>query len=147
MYNGGTYERLEFLNNMVPAVLMGDEIFQCDMYGRNQTKIGVSLKKYNEATSTLQKYYEKLVELGIIQEEKKPEDMMKEFMEEIRTLRQEIQHLKEDKDDEHDKRDVTNGEQDVRSGPSAPDDSVHESTSGDGRSEQPNASSRKSRSK
>lgn len=24
MYNGGTYERLEFLNNMVPAVLMGD---------------------------------------------------------------------------------------------------------------------------
>lgn len=147
MYNGGTYERLEFLNNMVPAVLMGDEIFQCDMYGRNQTKIGVSLKKYNEATSTLQKYYEKLVELGIIQEEKKPEDMMKEFMDEIRTLRQEIQNLKEDKHDEHDKGHAADGEQDVRSRPDTPDDSIHESASGDGRSEQPNASTRKSRGK
>lgn len=147
MYNGGTYERLEFLNNMVPAVIMGDEIFQCDMYGRNQTKIGVSLKKYNEATSTLQKYYEKLVELGIIQEEKKPEEMMKEFMEEIRTLRQEIKHLKEDRDDEHDKGNAPDGKQDVRNRPSAPDDSLLEGTSSDGRSEQPNASARKSRSK
>lgn len=57
MYNGGTYERLEFLNNMVPAVISGDDIIQCDMYGRSQTKIGVSLKKYNEATETVALYF------------------------------------------------------------------------------------------
>lgn len=147
MYNGGTYERLEFLNNMVPAVISGDDIIQCDMYGRSQTKIGVSLKKYNEATETLQKYYDKLVELGVIQEEKKPEEMMKEFMEEIRTLRAEIKHLKEDKDDEHDKGNAPCGQQDVRLRPGPSDDSIRESSSDNERSAKSDAGSRKSRSK
>ena len=147
MYNGGTYERLEFLNNMVPAVITGDDIIQCDMYGRSQTKIGVSLKKYNEATETLQKYYDKLVELGVIQEEKKPEEMMKEFMEEIRTLRAEIKHLKEDKDDEHDKRNAPCSKQDVRTGPGQADNSIRESSSNNEDSTKSDAGTRKSRSK
>lgn len=145
MYNGGTYERLEFLNNMVTAVISGDDIIQCDMYGRSNTKIGVTLKKYNEATETLSKYYNKLVELGVIEEEKKPEDMMKEFMNELRTLRNEIKQLKEDKDDEHSERNATSSEQDVGSGPIPANESIRTSTGDVERSAKSSPSTRKSR--
>lgn len=145
MYNGGTYERLEFLNNMVSAVVSGEDIYQCDIYGRTNNKIGVTLKKYNEATETLSKYYNKLVELGVIQEEKKPEDMMKEFMAEIRTLRNEIKQLKEDRNDELYQRDATNSEQSVGDRPEQTDGSILPSSSDDVRSAKSNASTRKSR--
>lgn len=123
MYNGGTYERLEFLNNMVAATISGDDILQCDMYGRNPVKIGVTLRKYKEATDTLDKYYKKLVELGVIQEEKSSEQMLKEFMAEIKTLRSEIKQLKGDKDATIQKP-TTSSEQDVWSGPGKTDPSV-----------------------
>lgn len=146
MYNGGTYERLEFLNNMIAATVSGDDILQCDMYGRNPVKVGVTLKKYKEATDTLDKYYKKLVELGVIQEEKSSEQMLKEFMAEIKTLRSEIKQLKEDKDATIQKP-AAGSEQDVWSRPGKTDSSVQQSASGTGRRTKSNTSSAESGSK
>lgn len=80
----------------------GNNIFQIDLYGNKQV-IGVAKKSYDELEKISNEYYQKLVELGVIVPEKSPEDIQKEMLDgmttmlaEIKSLKQEVEVLKND---------------------------------------------------
>lgn len=72
-----SYEKLSFYNNYFGGYIDGDNILSTDFYG-NKTIVGVTSKKYKDTVDLLNTYYNKLVELGVIEKEKTPEDLAKE---------------------------------------------------------------------
>lgn len=72
-----SYEKLSFYNTFFGGSIDGDNIVSTDFYG-NKTVVGVTTKKYEETMNLLNEYYNKLVDAGIIQKEKTPEEIVKE---------------------------------------------------------------------
>jgi hypothetical protein len=80
-----SYEKVSFYNNFFGGSIDGDNIVSTDYYGNKQV-IGVTNKKHQETLELLSSYYDKLVELGVIEKEKTPEDIAKEQQEMMQTL-------------------------------------------------------------
>lgn len=105
-------ERTQFYNSCFNAYIQGDNIIQADFYG-NSTAVGITNQKAQqlinenkELKELLDKYTNKLVELGVIQKEKTPEEIMQEqtaliqkMSESLTAMQNEIISLKEKKDD------------------------------------------------
>lgn len=74
-------------------------------------KIGVTLDKYKEIEDISMQYYNKLIEAGLIEKEKTPEEIAEEQNKLISALYGELKDLKEElrsiKDDKHIKYDTT----------------------------------------
>lgn len=74
-------------------------------------KIGVTLDKYKEIEDISMQYYNKLIEAGLIEKEKTPEEIAEEQNKLISALYSELKDLKEElrsiKDDKHIKYDTT----------------------------------------
>lgn len=87
-----TTEKTSIYNSGFIAYVVGDDIYQMDYYGGNKQAVGKTMRAYNELQELANKYYEKLVELGIIPKEKSPEEVAeenaKQFEETKNTLRQ-----------------------------------------------------------
>lgn len=67
------------------AFFNGDDIVQGDVYGNQRNLVGKTIKAYeavvaekNEAIAVAKSYYDKLVELGIIEKEKTVEELAEE---------------------------------------------------------------------
>lgn len=73
-----TSERTSIYNSGFLAYISGDDIYQADYYGAQKQIVGKSLKAYNELQEIAKKYYDKLVELGVIPKEKTPEEIAEE---------------------------------------------------------------------
>lgn len=65
------------IQNMMYCTIEDNTILQCN-YGQPLKKIGVTMEKYNDALNLLSEYRNKLIELGVIEKEKTPEDLQKE---------------------------------------------------------------------
>lgn len=105
-------ERTQFYNSCFNAYIQGDNIIQADFYG-NSTAVGITNQKAQqiinenkELKELLDKYTNKLVELGVIQKEKTPEEIMQEqtaliqkMSESLTAMQNEIISLKESKND------------------------------------------------
>lgn len=100
------YQNQTMVSNVISCVLEEDKIFQTDYLNGNKTQIGVSLDEYNQKIETLDIYYNKLVELGVIEIEKTPEQIQKENQELINKLLIKIENLEKKVDD-------TNGKEPV----------------------------------
>lgn len=87
-----TTEKTSIYNSGFIAYVVGDDIYQMDYYGGNKQAVGKTMRAYNELQELANKYYEKLVELGVIPKEKSPEEVAeenaKQFEETKNTLRQ-----------------------------------------------------------
>lgn len=105
-------ERTQLYNSCFNAYVQGDNIIQADFYG-NSTAVGITNQKAQqiinenkELKELLDKYTNKLVELGVIQKEKTPEEIMQEqtaliqkMSESLTAMQNEIISLKESKND------------------------------------------------
>lgn len=85
-------------NNWIAVDIRNDEIIDV----ANNRKIGVVIEKYKELENISMEYYNKLIEAGIIEKEKTPEEIAKEQNElisnlykEIKSMQQEIRSLKD----------------------------------------------------
>lgn len=66
------------IQNMMYCTIEDNTILQCN-YGQPLKKIGVTMEKYNDALNLLSEYRNKLIELGVIEKEKTPEDLHRLF--------------------------------------------------------------------
>ena len=67
------YPQNATIQNMMYCTIEDNTILQCN-YGQPLKKIGVTMEKYNDALNLLSEYRNKLIELGVIEKEKTPED-------------------------------------------------------------------------
>lgn len=95
------YNHNTTISNYVNCLIEDGNIFQVDYSRGNKTKIGVVNDVYNDTSNTLDEYYNKLVELGVIEKEKTPEEkeadqmlLMKNMMDQMEILKNEIKELK-----------------------------------------------------
>jgi hypothetical protein len=89
-----SYEKLSFYNNYFGGYIDDENIVSADFYGNKQI-VGVTMKKYNETMDLLNSYYNKLVELGVIEKEKTPEDIAKEQQELMQSMMKQLQTMQE----------------------------------------------------
>lgn len=89
-----SYEKLSFYNNYFGGYIDGDNILSTDFYG-NKTIVGVTSKKYKDTVDLLNTYYNKLVELGVIEKEKTPEDLAKEQQQMMQAMFAQMQAMQE----------------------------------------------------
>lgn len=89
-----SYEKLSFYNNYFGGIIEGDNILSTDFYG-NKTLVGVTIKKHKETVELLNTYYNKLVELGVIEKEKTPEDIAKEQQQMMQAMFAQMQAMQE----------------------------------------------------
>jgi hypothetical protein len=89
-----SYEKLSFYNSFFSGMIDGDNIMTTDFYG-NKQPIGVTLKKYQETKDLLKTYYDKLVELGVLEEEKTPEEVAKEQQEMMKAMMLQMKEMQE----------------------------------------------------
>lgn len=82
------------------CIIEGNNIVQIDAYG-NKRVIGVTQSAYDELEKISTEYYNKLVEVGIIEVQKTPEQlqqeqvqMMSELMEQMKQVKAEMEVLK-----------------------------------------------------
>ncbi len=76
---GETYAFQGFsATNMLTCFIDGDNIIQVDYMGTRKI-VGKTMAAYGELESTATEYYNKLVELGVIEAPKTPEEMVKEM--------------------------------------------------------------------
>lgn len=87
-----SYEKLSFYNSFFGGTIEGDNIMTTDFYG-NKSTIGVTMKKYQETLDLLNTYYNKLVDLGVIEKEKTPEEVAKEQQEMMKTMMMQMQAM------------------------------------------------------
>lgn len=71
------YPQNPVLQNMMYCTIEDNTILQCN-YGQPLKKIGVTMDKYNDALNLVNEYRNKLIELGVIEKEKTPEDLQRE---------------------------------------------------------------------
>ena len=89
------------------AQLEGQNIYQLNGFGfgnSNRVQVGVSLQAYNELKAMCQQYYDKLVEVGVIQKEKTPAElqaeqaqMMANMLAVVKELKSEVEALKNER--------------------------------------------------
>lgn len=89
-----SYEKLSFYNSFFGGSIDGDNILSTDFYGNKQI-IGVTMKKYQDTIDLLNSYYNKLIELGVIEKEKTPEDIAKEQQEMLQTMMLQMKAMQE----------------------------------------------------
>lgn len=99
-----SYEKFSFYNNYFGGSIEGDNIISTDFYGNKQI-VGVTTKKHQETLDLLNNYYNKLVEVGIIQKEKSPEElaseqnkMMQEMFAQMKAMQEKLDNLQNEKD-------------------------------------------------
>lgn len=71
------YQPAQSLQNIMYCTIEDNTILQCN-YGQPFKKIGVTMEKYNDALKLINEYRNKLIELGVIEKEKTPEELQKE---------------------------------------------------------------------
>lgn len=98
-----SYEKFSFYNNFFGGTIEGDNILSTDFYGNKQL-IGVTTKKHQETVELLNTYYNKLVEIGVIEKEKTPEDIAKEqqqvmqaMLAQMKTMQEALNDLQQEK--------------------------------------------------
>lgn len=89
------------------AQLEGTNIYQVNGFafgGGNRAQVGVTLQAYNELKQMCQQYYDKLVEVGVIQKEKTPAElqaeqtqMMANVLAVVKDLKAEVEALKNER--------------------------------------------------
>lgn len=89
-----SYEKLSFYNTFFGGSIDGDNIISTDFYGNKQV-VGVTMKKYQDTLDLLNTYYNKLIELGIIEKEKTPEDIAKEQQQMMQAMFAQMQVMQE----------------------------------------------------
>lgn len=89
-----SYEKFSFYNNYFGGTIDGDNIISTDFYGNKQI-VGVTTKKHKETVELLNSYYNKLVELGVIEKEKTAEDIAKEQQQLMQTMIQQMQTMQQ----------------------------------------------------
>lgn len=97
-----TFEKTSIFNSTFNCRIDNENIFQTDYLGNPIGQIGVSVKKYKELKDICDKYYQKLIELGAIPQEKTPEElaiesqkMMSEMLSQMKLMQQQINEMKE----------------------------------------------------
>lgn len=103
-----SYEKLSFYNSFFGGTIEGDNILSSDFYG-NKTVVGVTLKKYEDTLNLLNLYYDKLVDLGVIEKEKTPEDIAKEQQEMMKQMMEKMQEMQATIDSMNNKQALTKG--------------------------------------
>lgn len=71
------YPQNQALQNIMYCTIEDNTILQCN-YGQPFKKIGVTIEKYNDALKLINEYRNKLIDLGVIEKEKTPEELQKE---------------------------------------------------------------------
>lgn len=89
-----SYEKLSFYNTFFGGSIDGDNIVSTDFYGNKQI-VGVTMKKYQDTLDLLNTYYNKLIELGVIEKEKTPEDIAKEQQQMMQAMFTQMQMMQE----------------------------------------------------
>lgn len=99
-----SYEKFSFYNNYFGGSIEGDNIISTDFYGNKQV-VGVTTKKHQETLDLLNTYYNKLVDLGVIEKEKSPEElvseqnkMMQEMFAQMKAMQEKLDSLQNEKD-------------------------------------------------
>lgn len=98
-----TYERgILQRSGMVSALIENDNIYQVSGWNAQKLLIGVSINKYNELKEIADGYYNVLVEKGIIEKPKTPEEiaqeqqkLMNEMFNQMKYMQEEIKNLKQ----------------------------------------------------
>ena len=95
-----TTEKTSIYNNGFFGIIQGEDILRGDVYGGNQTPIGKTNEAYNDLMVTCIKYYDKLVELGVIEKEKTQEEVDEEQQQALSSLAEQnaiiLKQLKDD---------------------------------------------------
>lgn len=89
-----SYEKVSFFNNYFGGSIDGDNIYSSDFYGNKQL-VGVTMKKHKETLDLLDTYYKKLIEVGVIEKEKTPEEIAKEQQRMMQTMMEQMQVMQE----------------------------------------------------
>lgn len=89
-----SYEKVSFYNNFFGGSIDGDNIYTSDFYG-NKNLIGVTIKKHQETLDLLNTYYNKLIEVGVIEKEKTPEEIAKEQQQMMQSMMEQMQAMQE----------------------------------------------------
>lgn len=82
------------INNTFVACLEDDKIYQLNTFTNQKAQIGFSAKAYKELQEICDKYYSKLVEVGVIVPPKTPEEIQAEQQKAMSELLQVVQQLK-----------------------------------------------------
>lgn len=85
-----SYEKVSFYNNFFGGSIDGENIYSSDFYG-NKNLIGVTIKKHQETLDLLNTYYNKLIEVGVIEKEKTPEEIAKEQQQMMQSMMEQMQ--------------------------------------------------------
>ena len=104
-----SYEKLSFYNNFFGGTIEGDNILTTDFYGNKQL-IGVTIKKHQETLDLLNTYYNKLVEVGVIEKEKTPEDIAKEQQQMMQLMMQQMKDMQDKLESLQHKEDLDKGD-------------------------------------
>lgn len=103
-----SYEKLSFYNTFFGGSIEGDNIVSTDFYGNKQI-VGVTSKKYQETVDLLNTYYNKLVDLGIIEKEKTPEEIAKEQQEMMSMMMSQMKAMQEKLDSMQERENIKEG--------------------------------------
>lgn len=95
------YQPMQNMNNTVICSIEDNAIIQVGSYGNPPKKIGITLNKYEELLSLLDQYRNKLIELGVIEKEKTPEELQKENQALLSAILKRLDNLEKEKEDEH----------------------------------------------
>lgn len=89
------------MSNQLLCYIDGEDIYQVDYMGGNKRLIGKTSAAYKDLEDTTTEYYNKLVELGVIQKPQDPQEMMQEMQRSmlemsgiIKSLSDEVRELK-----------------------------------------------------
>lgn len=133
-----TQERTSFFNNILTCSIDGNNIFQTDYMGNRIGVLGVSANAYNELKKICDQYYNKLVELGVLQKEKTPQEIaeeqrefMSEMMAQMKSLKEELNNIK-DKNNVQSSKSASNGDESVRDEPREASETKSSYTKGSG---------------
>lgn len=84
------------MTNQLVCVVEGDDIFQIEYPSMNKKLIGKTVSCYSELEQTTTEYYNKLVELGVIQKPQDPQEAMAEMQKTMQSMAGLIQSLSEE---------------------------------------------------
>lgn len=89
------------MTNQLLCYIDGEDIYQVDYMGGNKRLIGKTCSAYKELEDTTTEYYNKLVEIGVIQKPQDPQELMQEMQKSmlemsgiIKSLSDEVRELK-----------------------------------------------------
>ena len=100
---------LQNAQNTCICAIENDSIVQMGSWGNPPKEIGVTLKKYNELYELLKQYRDKLIELGVIEKEKTPEEVQKENQDMLIEIMKRLDNLEKEKTNVRYQKDNTAG--------------------------------------